>query len=95
MKVRRLLNEFVPDHTSPEQFNSWAVIEVLEQSVSCSQLEAVWKEYQNPVTIEDEMLGTLKLNRDFEHLDGKVPWNGEEVSLFLEIDLEDEATDMW
>ena len=92
LKVRRLLDEFVPDHTSPEQFNSWAVIEVLEQPVSCSPLEAVWKEYQKPVTIEDEMLGTLKLNRDFEHLDGKVPWNGEEVSLFLEIDLEDEAT---
>lgn len=92
LKVRRLLDEFVPEHTTPEQFNSWAVIEVLEPSVSCPQLEAVWEEYRKPVTMEDEMLGTLELNRDFEQLDGEALWNGENVSLALEIDLEDEDT---
>lgn len=93
LKVRRLLDEFVPDHTSPEEFNSWAVTQVLEPSVSCSQLEAVWEEYQKPVIIEDEVLGTLELNREFEQLDGEAPWNGENVSLSLEVDLED--TDTW
>ena len=82
----------VPEHTTPEQFNSWAVIEVLEPSASCPQLEAVWEEYQKPVHIEDEVLGTLKLNRDFGLLDGEVLWNGEKVSLALEIDLDDEET---
>ena len=82
----------VPEHTTPEQFNSWAVIEVLEPSASCPQLEAVWEEYQKPVHIEDEVLGTLKLNRDFGLLDGEILWNGEEVSLALEIDLDDEET---
>lgn len=92
LKVRRLLDELVPEHTTPEQFNSWAVIEVLEPSVSCPQLEEVWEEYQKPVSIEDEVLGTLELNRDFGQLDGEILWNGEEVSLFLEIDLDDEET---
>ena len=92
LKVRRLLDEFVPEHTTPEQFNSWALIKVLKPSVSCPQLEAVWAEYQKPVNIEDEVLGTLKLNRDFGMLDGEILWNGEEVSLALEIDLEDEET---
>ena len=92
LKVRRLLDELVPEHTTPEQFNSWAVIEVLEPSVSCPQLEVVWEEYQKPVSIEDEVLGTLKLNRDFEQLDGEILWDGEKVSLALEIDLDDEET---
>lgn len=92
LKVRRLVDELVPEHTTPEQFNSWAVIEVLEPSASCPQLEAVWEEYQKPVHIEDEVLGTLKLNRDFGLLDGEILWNGEEVSLALEIDLDDEET---
>ena len=89
LKVRRLLDELVPEHTASEQFNCWAVVEVLEPSVICPQLEAVWEEYQKPVHIEDEVLETLKLNRDFEQLDGEILWNGEEVSLALEIDLED------
>ena len=92
LKVRRLLDGLVPEHTTPEQFNSWAVIDVLEPSVPCPPLEEVWEEYQKPVNIEDEVLGTLKLNRDFGLLDGKILWNEKEVSLALEIDLEDEET---
>ena len=65
---------------------------MLEPSVPCPPLEAVWEEYQKPVNIEDEVLGTLKLNRDFGLLDGKILWNEKEVSLALEIDLEDEET---
>ena len=92
LKVRRLLDGLVPEHTTPEQFNSWAAIDVLEPSVSCPQLEAAWEEYQKPVNMEDEVLGTLKLNRDYEMLDGEILWNGEEVSLSLEIDLDEEET---
>ena len=92
VRVRRLLDEMVPAHTTPEKLNSWAVIQVLEPSVPCPQLESVWKEYQKPVHIEDEVLGTLKLNRDFGQLDGEVSWNGTEISLALEIDLDDEKT---
>ena len=44
------------------------------------------------MSIEDEVLGTLKLNRDFGLLDGEILWNGEKVSLALEIDLDDEET---
>ncbi len=92
LRVRRLLDAFVPDHISPEKFNSWAVLQVLEPSVSCPQLEAVWEEYRKPVQIEDAVLGTLELNREFEQFEGEVSWNGEEVSLSLEIDLDDEET---
>ena len=30
IKVRKLLDEYMPQHTPQEKFNSWAVIEVLE-----------------------------------------------------------------
>lgn len=92
LRVRRLLDELTPAHISPEQFNSWAVIEVLEPSVPCPQLEAVWEEYQKPVLIEDKVLGTLKLNREFQQLEGKILWHGEQVSLSLEIYLQDSST---
>ena len=48
LKVRRLLDGLVPEHTTPEQFNSWAVIDVLEPSVPCPPLEAVWRNTRNP-----------------------------------------------
>lgn len=48
--------------------------------------------YQKPLIIEDNVLGKLELNRDFEYLEGNISWNGESVSLSLEIDMEDEAT---
>ena len=92
LKVRRLLDGLVPEHTTPEQFNSWAVIDILEPSVPCPPLEAVWEEYQKPVNIKDEVLGTLKLNRDFGLLDGEILWSGEKVPLALEINVEDEET---
>lgn len=92
LKIRRLLDEFVPGHTSPEQFNRWAVAQVLGPSVFCPQLEAVWKKYQKPVAIEDQVLGMLGLNRNFEQLEGEVLWNGAKISLFLGVNLEDRAT---
>lgn len=30
IKVRKLLDEFVPKHITPEKFNCWAVVEVME-----------------------------------------------------------------
>lgn len=92
LKVRRLLKGLVPEYATPEQFNRWAVIEVMEPSVSCPQLETVWEEYQKPVNIEDEVLGTLKLDRDVGMLDSEILWDGEKVPLALKIDLDDEKT---
>ena len=92
IKMRKLQDAFVPAQTSPEQFNSWAVLEVMELAASCPQLETVWEEYQKPVTIADGQLGALKLNREFGQLEGSILWNGVEISLFLEIDPEERSS---
>ncbi len=92
IKVRKLLDEYVPKHTTPEKFNSWAVTEVLEQSVSCPELEMVLEEYNKPVVIEDKVLGTLILNREFEMFETTFLWNGNEVSFMLEVNPESKSS---
>ena len=34
MKVRKLLDKYVPKNVAPEEFNAWCVVDVLEQKVS-------------------------------------------------------------
>lgn len=92
VKVRKLLDEYVPKHTTPEKFNSWAVTEMLEQSVSCPELEAVLEEYNKPVVIEDKVLGTLILNREFDMFEATLLWNGNEVPFMLEVNPESKSS---
>lgn len=92
LRVRRLLAAFVPDPISTEEYNCWAVVKVLEPSAPCPCLEAIWEEYQRPVVIQDEGLGTLVLDRKFGQLEGRLRQNGREIPLFLEIDQEDRET---
>ena len=92
IKVRKLLDEYVPKHTTPEKFNSWAVTEVLEQSVSCPELEMVLEEYNKPVVIGDKVLGTLILNREFDMFETTFLWNGNEVSFMLEVNPESKSS---
>lgn len=92
IKVRKLLDEYVPNHTTPEKFNCWAVTEVLEPLASCPELEAVLEEYHKPVVIEDQVLGTLTLNREFNMFETDCLWNGKEISLALEVNPESKAS---
>uniref|UniRef100_UPI003A95BEC9 DUF7021 domain-containing protein n=2 Tax=Dysosmobacter TaxID=2591381 RepID=UPI003A95BEC9 len=42
----------------------WYVTEVLEEGVPCPALEELWAEYTKPILLEDEVLGTLTLDRE-------------------------------
>ena len=92
IKVRKLLDEYVPNHTTPEKFNCWAVTEVLKPSESCPELEAVLEEYKKPVVIEDKVLGTLTLNREFDMFETDFSWNGAEIHLMLEVNPESKSS---
>lgn len=92
IRIRKLLDEYVPPHTTSEKFNCWAVTEVLEPSVSCTELEAVLEEYNKPVVIEDKVLGTLTLNREFNMFETNFSWNGKAVSLALEVNPESKSS---
>lgn len=92
IKVRKLLDEYVPKEASPEKFNSWAIIEVLEQSVACPELEAVLVEYKKPVIIEDKVLGTLILNREFDMFETTLLWNSNDILFMLEVNPESKSS---
>lgn len=65
---------------------------MLEQAVSCPELEAVLEEYNKPVVIEDKVLGTLILNREFGIFETTLLWNGNDVSFMLEVNPESKSS---
>lgn len=86
LKVRKLLDEYVPKKFSPEEYNAWYLVDVLEQKAVCPQLEKVLEEYNKPVIVKDEILGTLTLNREFDMFEGSIELNNTEVSLTFKVD---------
>lgn len=92
LKIRKLLDEYVPAHITPEKFNCWAITEVMEEDVVCPELQAILDEYNKPVVIEDKVLGTLTLNREFDMFEAGIRWNGSEISLMLEVNSESRSS---
>lgn len=70
----------------------WYVTEVLEEGVSCPALEKVWAEYIKPIIIEDESLGTLTLDREMSQFNGKVNWQGKEIEIYLDVNIENKTS---
>lgn len=70
----------------------WYVTEVLEEDVPCPALEDIWAEYIKPILLEDEVLGTLTLNREMSTFEGTCKWMGKEVRLSLDVDMKRKAS---
>lgn len=66
----------------------WYVTEVVEENVSCPALEEIWAEYIKPIVMEDELLGTLTLDREMSFFHGTCQWMGKEVQISLDVDIE-------
>ena len=63
----------------------WYVTEVLEAGVPCPALEEIWAEYTKPILLEDEVLGTLTLDREMSIFEGTCKWMGKEVRISLDV----------
>ena len=70
----------------------WYVTAVLEENVPCSSLEEIWTEYIKPITMEDEVLGTLILDREMSVFNGTCRWMGKEIRVSLDIAIENKAS---
>ncbi len=70
----------------------WYVTEVLEEGVPCPALEEIWAEYTKPIILEDDVLGTLILDREMSTFDGTFQWMGKEVRISLDVDIEKKAS---
>ena len=62
----------------------WYVTEVLEEGVPCPALEEIWAEYTKPILLEDEVLGTLTLDREMSIFEGTCKWMGKDTGLYKE-----------
>jgi hypothetical protein len=70
----------------------WYVTEVLEEGIPCPALEEIWAEYTKPIVLEDDVLGTLTLDREMSMFNGTCPWMGKEVLISLDVDIEKKAS---
>lgn len=70
----------------------WYVTEVLEEDVPCPALDDIWAEYIKPIVIEDEVLGTLTLDREMSFFNGTCQWMEKEVQISLDVDIENKSS---
>lgn len=65
----------------PDDAECLYVTEVLGIVEDCPELEEIYEEFIRPVTVHHETLGEFTLDKDIYALNGKVPFNGRNISV--------------
>ena len=73
--------------STKEERLDWPVTEE-ERNSDCPELQAVLEEYHKPVVIQDQVLGELTLDKNYDTFEGEIQWCGKDVSLSLEVNAE-------
>ena len=55
---------------------AWCISQVVKAHEDCPELQAVLDEYHKPVVLQDEMLGELTLDKDYDTFEGEIQWCG-------------------
>ena len=84
LKIRRMKEEWAKDLV----VQPWCISEVVKAHEDCPELQAVLEEYHKPVVIQDQVLGELKLDKDYDTFEGEIQWCGKDVLLSLEVNAE-------
>ena len=58
----------------------WCISEIVNAHEDCPELQAVLDEYHKPVVIQDQVLGELTLDKDYDTFEGEIQWCGKDVS---------------
>ena len=90
--ARKKIPHELPEGVSASAQNRLLVVEVLEENIPCSALDEVLAEYRRPVVLEDEELGELTLDKDYDTFEGVALWRGEDIDISLEVDSSSEET---
>ena len=64
------------------------ISQVVKAHEDCPELQAVLDEYHKPVVIQDQVLGELTLDKDYDTFEGEIQWCGKDVLLSLEVNAE-------
>ena len=62
LKIRRMKEEWAKDLV----VQPWCISQVVKAHEDCPELQAVLDEYHKPVVIQDQVLGELTLDKDYE-----------------------------
>ena len=84
LKIRGMKGEWAPNLVA----RPWCISEMLKAHEDCPELQAILDEYHKPVVIQDEVLGKLELDKDYDVFEGEIPWCGKDVYLSLEVSVE-------
>ena len=90
--ARKKIPHEVPEGVAASAQNRLLIVDVLEENSPCPALDEVLAEYRRPVVLEDEELGELTLDKDYDTFEGVVPWRGEDIDISLEVDSSSEET---
>lgn len=90
--ARRKIPHEVPEGVAASAQNRLLIVDVLEENSPCPALDEVLAEYRRPVVLEDEELGELTLDKDYDTFEGVALWRGEDIDISLEVDSSSEDT---
>ena len=84
LKIRRMKEEWAKDLVA----RPCCISEVGRAHEGCPELQAILDESPKPVVIQDEVLGELTLDKDYDAFEGEIQWCGKDVRLSLEVNAE-------
>lgn len=90
--VRKKIPHEVPEGVAASAQNRLLIVDVLEENSPCPALDEVLAEYRRPVVLEDEELGELTLDKDYDTFEGVISWRDEDIDISLEVDSSSEDT---
>ena len=90
--ARKKIQQELPEGVATSAQNRLLIVDVLEENSPCPALDEVLAEYRKPVVLEDEELGELTLDKDYDTFEGVVLWRGEDIDISLEVDSSSEDT---
>ena len=70
LKIRRMKEEWAKDLVAWP----WCISQVVKAHEDCPELQAVLDEYHKPVVIQDQVLGELTLDKDYDTFEGEIQW---------------------
>ena len=88
---KKILHE-LPEGMSASSQNRLLVVEILQENPPCPALDEVLAEYRKPIVLNDEELGELSLDKDYDTFEGVISWRDEDIDISLEVDSSSEDT---
>lgn len=92
-KIYRIKARELKEKQTDRYRNRLLVTQILDSHVKSPELEAILAKYNEPVTIEDDILGTLTLDKQYFELSTEIQFgNNEDVCISMDVD---EDKDSW